>query len=267
MLDRSAETSEEYKKILEEIFPGINLMELRGLSRKELLELIPKENLVYTRNPEYDVAAEPVSRIYSSASNSKPQLLPEEMYNTSYTEQIQGRCAMSAATALSSPNQRSPLRGPSNTVSSLYPLALNVQTTSALSPAMNPPQPIWESQFGQQMLNTYNYYPTTCTGDHLGTYLRQHITPTPLSVDVESHLQSGLYPFPLWEYDRLPLTASEPAQSSAELHLDALHSSTTGCADQNRWCYPTLQLDIDGLDQTSGNDCNSRTGPRNGIGY
>ena len=211
-------------------------MELKGLSRKKLLEHIFEDSPVYTSNPESQVAEEHVSRIYPSTSNSKPQSSPDDIYRTPYAEPVKGERIMSATTTLSSPGHHFPLLGPSNTVSSLYPAALCRQTTSAFSPTMDPPQAIWDSQFGQQMVNPSNYYPTTCTGDHLDTYLRDDFTPIPLSVGMEAHPQNALYQIPLWEHHRHPRTSSGPPLSSTEPYLDALHSSTTGYANQNEWC-------------------------------
>ncbi len=56
--NRSRETLKEYEELIQKIFPCINPAELRGLSRKELLELVTLDSPVYTSIPESCVTEE-----------------------------------------------------------------------------------------------------------------------------------------------------------------------------------------------------------------
>ena len=72
-------------------------MELKGLSREELLKRIPKES---PSNPKSGIDEEKVD-IYSSIDNSKFQSPLAEVHDTSYAEPIHGGCATSATDTLS----------------------------------------------------------------------------------------------------------------------------------------------------------------------
>ena len=252
--------------ILEKIFPGAHLMELKGLSRKELLERILEDSPVHTSCPEPSVAEEKATRIYPSISNFKPQSSPNEIQDAPYSEPIPGERIMDTTDALSLPNQRSPLLGPSNSKWSLSSSPPNLHTTSAFSYVTDPSFTIWDSQTNHQMMNPYNGYSTTRTDDLLCSSFKPHIQQIPHAADTELHSRNPLYQLPLWKRHCHP--SSENPISYAGPWLGALHSSTTGYTNQNWWCSPTPPLDVGpGPGQNSGTHSTPMTGPRNEVAY
>jgi hypothetical protein len=187
---------EEYKKILEKIFPGVNPIELYGLSRENLLERIRKGNPVYSSSAESDVAEEEVPRICSSISSSRFQSPPEEMHEIAYTEPIPGGYVTSAADVLSLLSQCHSSVGPST--------VLDLQTTSAFGNAMGSSLTIWDNQTSHQMMNTYDPHSPAPTDDLLGTPLQQYTPQTPLAADMDLYPKrdvSMFYQPPGWGYN------------------------------------------------------------------